>query len=67
MSDVVDELEKTSAFSRNPFPVFRREGNLVRERDSEPGKKIPRQVTIEPLGDSGHRRPYPWIPFFIFV
>jgi hypothetical protein len=22
---------------------------------------------IEPLGDSGHRRPYPEIPFFIFV
>jgi hypothetical protein len=22
---------------------------------------------IEPLGDSGHRRPYPGIPFFIFV
>lgn len=40
----------------------------MRERDSEPGRKIPEtEVMIEPLADSGHRRPYPGIPFFIIV
>lgn len=40
----------------------------MRERDSEPGRKIPEtEVTIKPLGDSGLRRPYPGITFFIIV
>lgn len=40
----------------------------MKERDSEPGRKIPEtEVMIEPLGDSGHRRPYPGIPFFIII
>jgi hypothetical protein len=62
MSDVVDALDKHQLFQETHFLSSG-------EKETTWGKAIRKQIGKfrEPLGDSGYRRPYPGIPFFIFV